>query len=206
MATRCMMCVWANTHIRGKFMSGPGGIRFKPNKPAQGKELPNRSGGRETPPLMPRATKVTEEARQRTPASAKKGSAILLKGKAKVRPPQKPPARPTAPAPSLAPRRAESARRDALGEPPPQGNEEAKIPAPEFPPARPTMPPPPVRPTMPPPTLPPRRPETSKKAEQSETERLSNPYVDYSNLPPISPRIEGDPNIVTPKLTDPGTN
>jgi hypothetical protein len=196
-------------------MSGPGGIRFNPNKPAQGKELPNRSGGREAPPLMPRATKVMEEARQKMPASAKEGSAIHLKGKAKVRPPERPPARPAAPAPSLAPRRAESARRGALGEPPPQGNEETKIPAPEFPPARPTAPPPPgrptmspppARPTMPPPTLPPRRPETSKKAEQSETEQPSNPYVDYSDLPLISPRIEGDPNIVTPKLTDPGTN
>jgi hypothetical protein len=188
MATRCMMCVWANTHIRGKFMSGPGGIRFKPNKPAQGKELPNRSGGRETPPLMPRATKVTEEARQRTPASAKKGSAILLKGT--IRPPQKPPARPTAPAPSLAPRRAESARRDALGEPPPQGNEETKIPAPEFPPARPTAPPPPGRPIAPPPTRIPPRPglDYSKLPQRTD--------VDYSNLPPLAARVDDNPLIV----------
>jgi hypothetical protein len=175
---------------QGEIMSGPGGIRFNPNKPAQGKELPNRSGGREAPPLMPRATKVTEQARQKMPTSAKKGSAIHLKGKAKVRPPERPPARPAAPAPSFAPRRAESARRDALGEPPPQGNEETKIPAPEFPPARPTAPPPPGRPTAPPPTRIPPRPglDYSKLPQRTD--------VDYSNLPPLAARVDDNPLIV----------
>jgi hypothetical protein len=177
------MRVWANTHVRGKFMSGPGGLRFNLNKVPAGKELSNRSGGRETPPLMPRATKVTEEARQTMPASAKKGSAIHSKGKPKVRPPERPPARPTVPAPTLAPRRAESARTDALGEPPPQGNEEAKISPLGAPPARPTMPPPtrvPPRPGL----------DYSKLPQRAD--------VDYRDLPPLAARVDGNRFIVIP--------
>jgi hypothetical protein len=187
-------------------MSGPGGIRFNLNKVRdEGKGLSNASGASDTPPLMRKATKVTEEARQRMPASAKKVSVIHPKCKPKVGPPKRPPPRPTVPAPTQAPRQAKSARRDAPVESP-RRNEEARNSLLGALPVRPTMPPGPARPTVPPPTLPPRRPETSKKAERSEMEQPPRSDVIYSDLPPISPRIEGDRNVVTPKLTDPGTN
>jgi hypothetical protein len=57
-----MMCVWANTHIKGEFMSDRGGIgRGFQKLVGHVREISNKSKGKDIPPLTPRMTELKEK-------------------------------------------------------------------------------------------------------------------------------------------------